>query len=71
MAISCLMKVLPMFSWPIKCSAPLNEMVLFSWKIHGHEYSHEIFFTVFMGFSLDIHGIFIQFCFIVSFSLKQ
>jgi len=59
-----------MFSWKIHES--LNEMVLFSWKIHGHEYSHGIYFAVFtghempfMGFSLDIHGIFIQLCFIV------
>ena len=61
-----------MFSWKIHES--LNEMVLFSWKVHGHEYSHGIYFVVFMGhempfvgFSLDIHGIFIQLCFIVSF----
>ena len=42
-------------------------------KIYGHEYSHGIYFVVFMGhempfmgFSLDIHGIFIQLCFIVN-----
>lgn len=65
-----------MFSWKIHES--LNEMVLFSWKIHGHEYSHGIYFVVFMGhempfmgFSLDIHGIFIQLCFIVIGDKRQ
>ena len=57
------------FSWKIHES--LNEMVLFSWKIHGHEYSHGIYFVVFMGFSLDIHGIFVQLCFIVIGDKRQ
>ena len=57
------------FSWKIHES--LNEMVLFSWNIHGHDYSHGIYFVVFMGFSLDIHGIFIQLCFIVIGAKRQ
>ena len=53
-------------SWVIKWTAT------FSLKIHGHKFSHEILFCSFqghgmpfMGYSLEIHGIFTKMFFIV------